>query len=73
MSQQSHTAKATKSQSAISVTDQDSLPGSFSFLAAVSHAAYLRAKSRDFEPGHELEDWRAAEQQIGGAEATASV
>ncbi len=32
---------------------------------AIAQAAYFRAEARGFEPGHELEDWLAAEQQIG--------
>jgi hypothetical protein len=31
----------------------------------VAVAAYYRAERRHFEPGHELEDWLAAEMQIG--------
>jgi hypothetical protein len=27
--------------------------------------AYLRAERRGFEPGHELEDWLAAERSVG--------
>jgi len=27
--------------------------------------AYLRAERRGFEPGHELEDWLAAERSLG--------
>ena len=27
--------------------------------------AYLRAEQRGFEPGHELEDWLAAEHSLG--------
>jgi hypothetical protein len=30
----------------------------------IAEAAYFRAQRRDFEPGHELEDWLAAEAQI---------
>jgi hypothetical protein len=30
----------------------------------ISKAAYLRAKARGFVPGHELEDWLAAEQSL---------
>lgn len=29
----------------------------------IAIAAYLRAESRGFEPGHELEDWLAAEME----------
>ncbi len=44
----------------------------------IATAAYYRAARRDFAPGHELEDWIAAEAEIGqllggeGAEAKAS-
>jgi hypothetical protein len=38
----------------------------------IREAAYLKAARRGFEPGHELEDWLAAEQEldlrIAGAE-----
>jgi hypothetical protein len=30
----------------------------------VAEAAYLRAAARGFEPGHELEDWLAAEKMV---------
>ena len=30
----------------------------------IAEAAYYRAASRNFEPGHELEDWLAAESEI---------
>jgi hypothetical protein len=30
----------------------------------VSQAAYFRAKHRGLEPGHELEDWLAAEAEV---------
>ena len=30
----------------------------------ISEAAYYRAKQRGFEPGHELEDWIAAEAEV---------
>lgn len=32
--------------------------------ARVAELAYLKAESRDFEPGHELEDWLEAEQEL---------
>jgi hypothetical protein len=32
--------------------------------ALIAEAAYLRAASRGFEPGHELDDWLAAEQMV---------
>lgn len=31
---------------------------------AVAEAAYLRAERRGFAPGHELEDWLAAEKEV---------
>jgi len=31
-------------------------------------AAYLRAERRGFTPGYEIEDWLAAEAEVGGAE-----
>jgi len=30
----------------------------------IERAAYLRAERRGFEPGHELDDWCAAEREI---------
>jgi hypothetical protein len=30
----------------------------------IAQAAYFRAERRGFEPGHELEDWLAAEAEI---------
>jgi len=30
----------------------------------IAEAAYLRAESRGFQPGHELEDWLAAEKAL---------
>ena len=30
----------------------------------IAELAYYRAEKRGFEPGHELEDWLAAEQEI---------
>jgi hypothetical protein len=31
---------------------------------AIARAAYFLAEARAFEPGHELDDWLTAEQQI---------
>ncbi len=31
--------------------------------AMIAEAAYYRAQQRGFAPGHELEDWLAAEQE----------
>lgn len=30
----------------------------------ISEAAYLRAEQRHFEPGHDIEDWEAAESAL---------
>ncbi len=30
----------------------------------IAEAAYFRAEARGFAPGHELEDWLAAEQEV---------
>jgi hypothetical protein len=35
--------------------------------ALVATAAYYRAERRGFRPGHELEDWLAAERDVDGA------
>jgi hypothetical protein len=32
--------------------------------ALIAEAAYYRAESRGFEPGHETEDWLAAEAEV---------
>lgn len=34
---------------------------------AIAVAAYYMSQQRDFEPGHELDDWCRAEQQIDAA------
>jgi len=36
----------------------------------IAVAAYYRAQGRQFEPGHELEDWLAAENEIRNRGAT---
>jgi hypothetical protein len=35
------------------------------FSAAVAERAYYKALTRGFEPGHELDDWLAAERELG--------
>jgi hypothetical protein len=32
--------------------------------ALIAKAAYYRAERREFEPGHEVEDWLAAEAEV---------
>jgi hypothetical protein len=39
-------------------------PGSSVTREAIAEAAYCRAERRGFEPGHELEDWFAAEHEL---------
>ncbi len=34
--------------------------------ALIAELAYLRAERRGFSPGHELEDWLAAEAEVDG-------
>ena len=34
---------------------------------AIAHAAYLRAEKRGFAPGHEVDDWLAAEAEFDAA------
>ena len=36
--------------------------------ARIAELAYLKAESRGFEPGHELEDWLEAEQEFCGSQ-----
>ena len=36
------------------------------FTAVVAERAYFRALHRGFAPGHELEDWLAAEREVAG-------
>jgi hypothetical protein len=33
-------------------------------FAMIAEAAYFAAQSRGFEPGHEMEDWIAAEKEV---------
>jgi hypothetical protein len=41
------------------------------FGAAIAERAYYRAERRGFAPGHELEDWLAAEREIAALKAPA--
>ena len=36
-------------------------------LAMIAEAAYYRAEKRNFDPGHELTDWLAAEADVEAA------
>ena len=52
------TKKTTHSGSKNASAEKDDLNG---YIAA---AAYFKAESRGFEPGHELEDWLEAEVEL---------
>lgn len=39
----------------------------------ISQAAYFRAEQRGFAPGHEVEDWLAAEQEIKRTQPSSAV
>ncbi len=41
------------------------------FTAVVAERAYFRALHRGFAPGHELEDWLAAEREVADTLAAA--
>jgi len=43
---------------------RDETPPEDALTQAISKAAYYRAEARGFEPGHEMEDWIAAEQDV---------
>jgi hypothetical protein len=36
-------------------------------LKRIAEAAYRRAQQRNFEPGHDLEDWFEAEKEVDAA------
>jgi hypothetical protein len=46
-------------------------PSSAERHARIARAAYLRAERREFAPGHEVEDWLAAESEVDGQLAEA--
>jgi hypothetical protein len=66
----SHKTSATKRSNAQALVDEftDSHASEFQDEAArrrmIADAAYYRAECRGFEPGHELEDWLAAENEV---------
>ena len=59
-----HRAKTVAPQPAESVHIFSSSRSTGQRNRMVEKAAYYAAERRGFEPGHELEDWLAAEQQI---------
>jgi hypothetical protein len=56
------TAKATKDTTA--ATRVASFVGPEQRAALIAEAAYFRAEKRGFAPGHEVEDWLAAEAEV---------
>lgn len=46
-------------------------PHSVAELQMIAEAAYFRALRRNFEPGHELDDWIAAETEVEVNDASA--
>lgn len=70
MSSRVHVAKNIRS-SAVSVNKSPSVdparfaePTAESRYCLVAELAYLKSQERGFEPGHELEDWLAAEVEV---------
>jgi hypothetical protein len=55
--------KAAKSKT-LSVRKTSPTPSSDELNSMIATAAYFCAERRGFEPGHELEDWLAAEQEV---------
>lgn len=54
-------------QAALSGSDRAALP-----QAQIAEAAYYRALARGFAPGCELDDWLAAERELGATAPTAT-
>lgn len=54
----------------IAMAVQQAVPAAATFTdpeqraALIAEAAYFRAERRNFEPGHETEDWLAAEAEV---------
>lgn len=47
----------------MSANEQTDVQPTATLRATIEQAAYFRAAARGFEPGHELEDWLAAEME----------
>jgi Protein of unknown function (DUF2934) len=54
-------------QALVEYASSTELPDEAARQAMISDAAYYRAQQRGFEPGHELDDWLAAEAEIVGS------
>ena len=44
--------------------ESSSILNSVDLDVRITELAYIKAESRGFEPGHELEDWLEAEQEL---------
>jgi hypothetical protein len=55
--------KATTKPARTAAHKSESDPTVEEWMSRVATAAYYKAESRGFEPGHELEDWVAAEME----------
>lgn len=55
--------KGTRSSSPINKTGPSTHQCNEKFTRRVAEAAYFKAESRGFEPGHEMEDWLNAEKE----------
>jgi hypothetical protein len=56
--------RATPARTSHAETDSSTTLSSQDRLRMVESAAYFRAERRGFTPGHEIEDWLAAESEI---------
>jgi hypothetical protein len=52
------------SKAIVSAVSVPSFVGPETRAALIAEAAYFRAEKRGFEPGHETEDWLAAENEV---------
>ena len=58
-------AKSSAKPKTLSLKQQQSATAqSIDMSTLIATAAYFHAERRGFEPGHELDDWLAAEQQV---------
>lgn len=61
---------STLAEPAVEPSSPDPVPGETNAASSheeIARAAYFLAEARGFEPGHELDDWLTAEQQVGSA------
>ncbi len=63
------TSKTSKKKPSASKKTKGSMPGTISISREerwrmIATTAYLKAEARNFSPGHEMEDWLAAEREV---------